>query len=302
MPDMHWSELSAAERERAMSPSSMIGGHYQPFIEAYARESARARARLTCREALRYAAGPRCLLDFFPASQAGAGLLVFIHGGYWQELSRHESALLAPAWVGAGWAHAVIDYDLAPAASLGQILQQCHQALAWLRSQAGPLGIDARRIVLAGSSAGAHLAAMLCLADAGALPGLAARPPGQPPLAAALLLSGVYELEPLVGTSINQALGLSVQEARAFSPQACLMGPEGRRPVPGHLLPPTFIACGTVETGEFRRQSRAFARSLRAHGTRVQALEREGRNHFDLVNVLGRSDDPLFKAALSFLS
>lgn len=282
-----WRGLDAAAREREYSPSSCIGGNYQPFIDDYVQRSAAARAALAGRLHLAYGAGARQRLDLFvpavaaaaaaaapaavaavPAVESGAAqgrappLLVFIHGGYWQELSKEESAFAAIDAVRQGIAFAALDYTLAPAATVGDMVAECRQALAWLHGRAEELGFDAARVVVAGSSAGAHLAAMC------ALPG-----PGESVVKAAILVSGIFDLEPLVGTSINQALGLDAAHARALSPAlADLTG-----------FPPAIVCWGAVETSEFKRQGREFAAALQRAGTPFNTIEVPGRNHFDVV-------------------
>ena len=122
--------LDAAAREREYSPSSCIGGDYAPYLERYRVESERAHRTLPVRRDLRYGPAPRALIDVFPAmaTAAGArpGLMVYLHGGYWQELSKDSSAFLAPAWHAAGFAHAVVGYTLAPVATLPAIVAECH--------------------------------------------------------------------------------------------------------------------------------------------------------------------------------
>ena len=285
---MNWQRLDLQTLEREYSPSSMIGGNYQPFIDAYVSESQRAFAQLICRRDLRYGSTPRAWLDYFPAAQRNAQLLVYIHGGYWQELSKSESAFLAPAWVNASRAHCVLDYDLAPNVTLETILAQCTSGLNWLIDHAAELGFDPGQIVLAGSSAGAHLAAMLCLEN--------------PEIRGAILMSGIYDLEPLVPTYVNQALGLNEVRARALSP-AHVLGSE-RRPTgegstraPERPFPPCLVAWGEHETQEFKRQSREFAGLLAARGVKCETLEVVGRNHFDTATTLGDAGSVLFARA-----
>ncbi len=283
-----WRDLSLAEREREYSPSSAIGGDYQPFVQAYADRSAQARQELTGHLSLRYGSLAAQSLDFFaPAAgeQAAAAppLLVFIHGGYWQELSKDESLFAAPDCVGLRFAFAAIDYTLAPLAGIAEMAAECRAALAWLQAQAPVLGFDAHRIVVAGSSAGAHLAAMAAMPLAGRTP----------VVAAAVLVSGLYELEPLVGTSINVALGLDAAAARALSP------------VLGNVrnFPPSIVCWGEIETAEFKRQSRAFAAKLHGAGKSVETFEVPARNHFDVIldladpnTLLGRATAALIRS------
>lgn len=274
-----WRTWDSATREREYSPSSCIGGNYRPHIAAYAERSAAARARFAdgaARLNLAYGASASQRLDLFVPSGSTSGasekgearrkppLLVFIHGGYWQELSKEESSFAAAEALAQGLAFAALDYTLAPAASVATMVAECRQALAWLHAQAGALGFDAARIVVAGSSAGAHLAA-LC-----ALPGTAAAQV----VRGAVLVSGIYEVEPLVGTSINDALGLDATAARAVSPALAtdLRG-----------FPPSVVCWGEIETAEFKRQGRDFASRLRRAGSQCDVFEVPGRNHFDVI-------------------
>jgi arylformamidase len=195
-----------------------------------------------------------------------------------QELSKEESAFSAADCMQAGFALAALDYTLAPQASVAQMVDECQQALVWLRGQSAKLGIDGQRIVVAGSSAGAHLAAMLAL-----------RAPGQ--LAGAVLVSGIYELEPLIGTSINTALGLDTAAAQALSP--------ARMAVDG--FPRCIVAWGEVETAEFKRQSGAFASQLRQAGTPCKAIEVPARNHFDVILDLAQSGTSLGDAVQALM-
>ena len=97
-------------RASASIAEPVIGGDYAPFLERYRTESAAALRTLAVQRDLSYGDDSRALIDYFPApaSAPRPGLLVYFHGGYWQELSKAESAFLAPAWHAAGFAHAVV--------------------------------------------------------------------------------------------------------------------------------------------------------------------------------------------------
>lgn len=285
-----WRDLDAASLQAAYSPSSCIGGNYQPFVQAYAQRSAQAQARLAFKT-YAYGPAPAHRLDLFlPPAAAGARpppLLVFIHGGYWQALGKDQSAFAAADCLRQGIAHAVIDYTLAPQATLPQIVADCRLALRWLHGQAGALGFDAQRVVVAGSSAGAHLAAMMALPAASN----SAEPGSAGCVHATVLVSGIYELEPLLGTTINAALGLTLPVARAMSPAL--------QPLAGFA--PSIVCWGEVETDEFKRQGREFAAGLRAAGSACQVFEVAQRNHFDIVLDLARPGTLLGRAVLALL-
>lgn len=274
-----------ATREREYSPSSCIGGNYQPFIQAYADRSATARARLPGQLNLRYGPGDAHLLDLFvpvPGTLALAHrpppLLCFIHGGYWQELCKGDSSFAAVHCIEQGIAYAALDYTLAPQATVAQMVTECRQALAWLAENAPTLGFDAQRIVLAGSSAGAQLAAMAALGE-------------DSEVAAAVLVSGIYALEPLIGTSINDPLGLTLDTARAVSPAWW--------PLPH--FPPSLVCWGELETAAFKHQSRDFSARLNAAGRVCHTFEVPQRNHFDIVLELADPGTTLGAATLALI-
>ena len=174
-----------------------------------------------------------------------------------------NSRAAAPDCVKAGIAFAALDYTLAPKASIAQIVQECRAAVADLRASADQLGFDANRIYVSGSSAGAHLAAMVALAA---------------PVAGVILVSGIYDLVPLVGTSINEALGLDAASAKANSPQAVIPAKAGIQ-----KFPSSIVCWGEIETAEFKRQSNDYADLLIAQGTAVQRFEVPTKNHFDII-------------------
>jgi arylformamidase len=301
--------MTPAERERAYSPSSCIGGNYQPFIDAYVRDSEAAAQRA---QALggswlwpSYGDAPsRQLALCLPPRAAirasnGAPLLVFIHGGYWQELSARDSRFAAAACIERGAAFAAIDYTLAPRAGVGAIVGECRAAMRWLVAHASELAVDASRIVVAGSSAGAHLAAMVALPGGtssaiGAANEATTEAATRPRPAAVVLVSGIFELEPLIGTSVNDALALDVVQARAQSPAlAALPALTG--------FAPAFVAWGEIETDAFKHQSRHFADKLARAGTACTTLEVPARNHFDVVLDLADATSALGRAAFERL-
>ena len=281
----NWRNWPLAEREREYSPSTCVAA-IEPFLEAYVARSRDAETRFRCQKNLPWGERPDEIFDYFPAASANAPLLVYIHGGYWQEHSKDESLFAAPDCVANGIAYAAIDYTLAPQASVGFIVEQCRRAIASLHRQASALGFDARRIYVSGNSAGAHLAAMLLVAGWQATYGL-----GDDVVAGAVLLSGIYDLEPLMGTYIDAALHLTGEDVAALSPMRLKLG----RPVR------TIVAWGDNETAEFKRQSRAFAATLVSAEFSVSEFELAGTNHFDIVFGLAHRGSVLGDATLEMI-
>ena len=209
-----------------------------------------------------YGRSPREVMDLFEAAP-GAPIAVFLHGGYWQALDKHWFSGLAPALLAHGVGLAIPSYDLCPAVRLGTILSQVRAAVEAVRERTGT------RPVVFGHSAGGHMAA--CMLSEGRA-------------SAAVAISGVFDLTPLIPTSLNTALDLDEREASALSPI--------HWPIPNGSTPGgTVLDClvGAEESPEFLRQSRMMADHWAAHGveTRYEALP--GLNHFTVL-------DPLFDA------
>lgn len=255
------------------SPSSCVPD-INVFLREYAERSALARDRLEVHSGIRYGPRPEQLLDYFPAAGAGGNLLVFIHGGYWQELSRLESSFMALDLVPRGISVAALGYGLAPRYRLPEIVDMVAEGVRWLDRNAAQLPSSPSSVYLSGCSAGAHLAVMSLLDEVGW------QRHGKRPdraVTGAVLLSGVYDLEPVRRTYVNEVLGLDPRTARECSPMHRLPS----------ALPPLVVARGENETDEFGRQHREFVDAVRAGGGRVTDLVVPSRNHFDLSFDLG---------------
>ena len=249
--------------------------------ERFAADSAALRSSHGGFETLRYGDTPNSAIDFFRAAgQDRAPLFIFIHGGYWRALDRRIFSFLARPWIARGVHVALPGYDLAPATSVRAIAGQVRRAVAQLIARAVPLGIDERRVVVSGHSAGAHLGALAL----DAAPGWFA--------AGFLGVSGLYDLEPLLATSVNLDVRLDVAEARALSPS--------RRSA--QRATRYRLAVGGAETDGFRQQSHDYAAALRGHGCDAESIEIPARTHFDVLDDLADANASLFASANALFS
>jgi arylformamidase len=228
---------------------------------------------------LAYGTGNDEKIDFFPAVIPGSPVFVFIHGGYWRFLGRPDSAFMAENFVGHGISVAVVEYTLAPAASLDQIVDQIRRAVAFLYDRGEHLGIDKTKIFIGGSSAGAHLCSMVLTTDWTTQFGLAVNP-----VRGALLASGLYDLEPVSLCIPNTWLKLDKAAIARNSPV--------------HNLPrnvvDVLVTWGGLETDEFKKQSKEYAGLLQTAGFAPQLMQIDDRNHFDIVVDLSNATRQLF--------
>lgn len=211
--------------------------------------------------------------NVYAAAKPGAPILVFIHGGYWQRLDKNDFDYIAAPFVAAGAAAVNVNYTLAPRAAMDEIVRQVRAAIAWTWREAKSFNGDPQRIHVAGHSAGGHLTAMAALTEWEAFA------PGVPAgiVKSAVAISGLYELEPIRHTYLNDALKLDAAAARRNSPS--LFVRKGAAPL--------TLAVGADETQEFLRQQRDFAKTLAKAGAAVETHEIAGRHHFDVIHDLG---------------
>jgi len=264
--------MAAVDYEDEYNLRARVPEHPQIFAQ-WARDAEDYRAETLKRGraelGLSYGDTPRQTIDLFlPEAGAAAPLALFIHGGYWRAFDPSSFSHMARGLNGRGVAVAVVGYDLCPIVTIADIIEQIRRACIFLWQRLG------RRMLLAGHSAGGHLAAAMVATDWYALYPKA--PADLVP--AGWAMSGVFDLAPLIGTSLNQDLRLDAAAARRYSP---LLWPVA----PGRVLD---AAVGDLETSEFKRQSQVMAQTWRQAGAQTRYAEFPG-NHF---TVLGALADP----------
>lgn len=273
------SSSASAFAEREYNLRAAFPDHAQWFAR-WAADSEHARASIRGVRDVRYGTGPKQTIDLFPAERP-RGALLFIHGGYWRALDKDDHSFVAPPFVAMGIGVAVVNYDLCPDVGVADIAEECRQAVDWLSHEGGRHGLPAERLMVAGHSAGGHLTAMMFATDWKAR-GVA---PGR--IIGGVSVSGIFDLEPLVGVSFNSDLGLDRPSARALSPVH-------QEPL---LDAPLLLAAGAGETGEFLRQSRdlwrRWPRNRPARGD--GPLFVPGKHHFSVLTDFADPRSVLFE-------
>jgi len=244
---------------------------YASHLQKWADASAYTRQHAACTLDVAYGDGDKETLDVFHTATPGAPVLVYIHGGYWRALDKSDQSFVAPAFTTAGAVVVVPNYALAPAVTLEHITLQLVKALEWVWRHAAELGADASRIVVAGHSAGGHLAAMMLSCRwkqvADDLPAQLVQ--------GALSVSGLYDLEPLRHTPFLQTdLQLTPASVRRLSP-AFFPRPKGK----------LVTVVGADESASFIRQNQLI-RDVWGP-TAVPVCEKvAGANHFTVLKHL----------------
>jgi len=228
------------------------------IVADWQERSERIRAKYPDGLDLRYGPAERNRIDFFEARK-DSPVLVFIHGGYWQNRAKELFAFLVPGPLAHGISVALVGYTLAPEKRLDGIVGEIRAAIQYLDSRGN-------RMIASGWSAGGHLAAMALQ---------------MPAVNAGLLISGLYDLEPIRHSYINDKLRLDAMEADRNSPIS----------MPAYSEP-VAIAYGANELPELRRQSEEYAKKVK----QAKLLRLPGHDHFTILEELASPDGALTAA------
>lgn len=274
--------LDSMYNNRALVPDHAI--YFSRWDEA----SAQVRDLAPCMLDVEYGKSGGEKLDVFPAADAEAPIVFFIHGGYWRSLDKADHSFIAPSFTEQGACVVIPNYDLCPAVTIPQIIEQMVNALVWIYHNAARYGGNAQRITVIGHSAGGHLAAMLMTYDwkahAADLPADLVKN--------ALSISGLYDLEPLMNTPfLKDSLLLTPEQVHQASPVEFL-------PPKGGVL---YTVAGSLESEEFLRQNLLIQQTWGSDSVPVcEALP--GLNHFSVVEALIEPGHRLKQLALKLIA
>ena len=260
--DYDRSELDAQYNLRAAFPD------FPEHVKDWQERSAAVRSQLNWTLAVPYGMHPRMQLDVCRPAQPTGPVHVFFHGGYWQGMGREYFSFIAEHLAARGVVVVVPSYPLAPAASMGEIVDAARAAIVWTRRHAGDFGADCSQLSVAGHSAGGHLAALVSGFDG------FARPSEGPPDMGCICISGIFDLEPIRLSYLNEALKLNEAEAAQHSPVK--LNPPASVPL--------VLVVGGRETDEFHRQQRQYFDWCRELGHAASVLTVPDRHHFDIVS------------------
>lgn len=257
--------LDIAYNNRAVVPG------WEQYLGRWQHESDDIYAAATARD-VAYGAGARQRLDFFMPQSSAAPVFLFLHGGYWQWNDKEGQAFVARGFLDNGLGAIIGEYSLAPEARMSQMCEEVIAQVRFARSELDRRGHDGP-LYVSGISTGAHLTA--CTLDL-------------PEVAGALLISGLYDLEPIRISSLNAPIAMDWAEARRWSPLHRI----------GARSAPVIIAHGADERPEIVRQSTDFHAALLAHGHSSVLLPVPGKDHFSVLDTLSNAHGFLAKAAV----
>ena len=208
---------------------------------------------------------------------------IFIHGGYWYQFGKDEWSFIAGALTAAGVMVVVPRYSLCPTVGIGEIVHQMRAMLCWVHGRIGNFDGDPDRIFVSGHSAGGHLATELLLTDWERDYGLPRNV-----LKGVLSISGLYDLQPIRDSYVQDQVGLSEQEARRLSPLLHAVGNDV----------PVTLAVAEDDPEGFHLQARQFEAAWHVSGKTLKRLTLPGTDHLTVLDALSRPDGRLAVEAL----
>jgi arylformamidase len=204
-----------------------------------------------------YGSFEREKIDYFSAG-LNTPVVIFIHGGFWQQYSKNDFAFLAENYLRQGISVAMVDYPIAPQANMDQIVASAANAVQFIGQHILQWGGNPENVILSGWSAGGHL----CVTSMNGMK-----------VKAVIPISGIFELEPLIGSFLNKNLQMDLAIAKRNSPLLHL--PKGKTPI--------YLFVGDSELSEMRRQSYDFADKLKVNQYPVVLTDIPGKNHFTML-------------------
>ena len=254
-----WRGMSRQEVDRGLNNGAAVAASAD-IVAGWEKRSAELRQHHAQHLDLRYGRRERNRIDFLKAREA-APTLLFIHGGYWQHRAKEIFAVVAEGPMAHGINVALIGYTLAPDASLDEIVAEVHAGIDFLAGQLPALGAASGGIVVAGWSAGGHLTSM-ALSNSHVRAGVA--------------ISGIYDLEPIRHSYLNEKLRLDEAMSRRDSPMM----------QPGGPAKPLSLVVGSAELPLLRKQTADFAGHRARYGLPVTYEEIPGADHFTIMNEM----------------
>lgn len=244
---------------------------FASLLAEFEAESTVAVGTESCALDVRYGPLERQTFDFFAAREKPRGTLAYFHAGYWQSRDKSTFRFIAPAFTAFGLNVALVNYPLCPTVSLPELIEAAKVCIPAIRAQAAAGGADRLSLFLSGHSAGAHIAAELVLSGVRDVGGLVA-------------MSGIFDLAPLVATSLNEKLRLNPAGAAACSPLHRMRA----------QLAPALVVVGDEETPAFIEQSLRFHDAWKEAGNRSALHIAPQADHFSLLRQFSTPGSSLF--------
>ncbi|KAI4459659.1 ab hydrolase superfamily protein c4a8.06c [Holotrichia oblita] len=247
------------------------------------------RHKIPCNLNIPYGNGDKSKLDIFGTDlPTDAPIFIFIHGGYWQEGGKDLFSYVAHSLHHNGCKTIIIGYTLCPQCTIPEIISEIQLAVKACLKYA--LENKSKSISIGGHSAGAHLAISL-------FPKFYANLTNDERqlIKSIFLISGIYNLMPLVKTTINEPLKLTENEAENLSP----MFWNFKDIV--NTSPKFFVITSENDSPAFIKQSELFANILKKQELRHEYILLEELDHFNIIEKMADENYDIVKSIVNSL-
>ena len=253
---------------------------YASYFDRWERLSRQTELDYTVQKDISYGNHPKERLDIFPSGIPHSKTLVFIHGGYWHLLDKAMFYFLAAHFLKYSVTTVLVNYPLAPESSIDEIVLSSRKSIRWIHENIKRFNGDPAELFLLGHSAGGHLASMLLIEHEAAF------------VRCMISLSGLFRLEPIVLSYLNESIGMDRDEEIRNSP--VFLNPSTDCPV--------LLVKGTDESDEFKAQSEELYHCWKMKMSNIKVLDIPGKNHYSIIDAVLEKGSPLRTAILHLMN
>ncbi|XP_036391485.1 kynurenine formamidase [Megalops cyprinoides] len=266
-----------------MSADDVIKAHVAALREGTERARSAAQTLLN----VPYGEGDGEKLDVYvpTGSSIDLPLVIYLHGGYWQFLSKEESGFMAVPLAQKGVVVVAVGYDTAPKGDMDLMVSQVRRSVVSVVQQYSHIS----GLFLCGHSAGAHLVAMVLSTDW-------SQYSVAPQIKGAFLVSGIYDLLPVLSTYVNEPLKMTEEVAVRNSPSQLV--PQLKESSAGCEI---VIAVAQNDSPDFRKQSEDYFKALESSGLKVTFQDVPNTDHFSIIEKFVEGDYHLTQLLLKMM-
>ncbi|CAD7085982.1 unnamed protein product [Hermetia illucens] len=239
---------------------------------------------------IKYGPGEKQLLDiYYKEDEQGMPVVVYIHGGYWQDFSKDISAFWLAPYLENGCRVILVGYDLCPAVTLSELVNEIKDGLKYCLEYAAET--NAKAVSIIGHSAGAHLTISALDRETLTLPTINL-------VKSIYLVTGIYDLTVLINSSVNENNKLTLDESNVEQLSPMLFDYTYLR---GHKLK-IYVIAAEYESPLFIEQSEGMNKQLEKFNIDSQYKFISGVDHLDILEQLGKNDFELTQLLLEELN
>jgi len=247
---------------------------YADYFDRWERQSRQTAEYNTILKDIAFGDHPEERLDIFPSRNSHSKTLVFIHGGYWHLLDKSIFHFLAEHFLKYNVTTVLINYPLAPKSFLDEIVVSCRKALRWLHDNIIRYNGDSNDLFLMGHSAGGHLASMMLIEEEAKF------------VQGMISLSGLFRLEPVMLSYLNDSIGMDRETAIKNSP--VFLSPANDCPL--------LLVTGSDESDEFKAQSEELCQCWQSKCSNIELLMVPKKNHYSILDAVIEKDSAVMAA------